>query len=163
MPGIKRLGRRGEGGAAAVEFALVAGIFLTMVIGMIQYGFYFTDSINVRQGVREGARMGVVKNFPACVGASTEWDTMRCNTRERVGSLTGPTYVRVAAPSGWTRGEPLLVCAQVDTSNALDFLPMPNGGVARSMTEMSIEEEGVPTGSAGQDALPAGLDWAWCA
>ena len=154
--------RRDDGGAAAVEFALVASIFLTMVIGMLQYGFYFTDSISLRQGVREGARMGVVKNFPACGSASTDGELMSCNTKERVGALTGPTYVKVAAPDGWQKGNRLLVCAQVDTSKALSLLPMPHDGVAMSKTEMSIEVTGAPTGLPVVDPLPAGMSWSWC-
>jgi Flp pilus assembly protein TadG len=33
--------RRDEGGAAAVEFALLAPIVLLLVFGIIQYGLYF--------------------------------------------------------------------------------------------------------------------------
>ena len=61
---MKRLRRaaqgRSDGGATAVEFALVAPILLLLVFGIIEYGLWFSDSLATRQGVREAARQGVV-------------------------------------------------------------------------------------------------------
>src|SRR5687768_15944686 len=50
-------------GAAAVEFALVVPILLALMVGIVDYGLWFGDSLNARQGVDEGARQAVVKNF----------------------------------------------------------------------------------------------------
>ena len=99
--GMRRSRTRDERGASAVEFALVAPFVLVLLLGMIQYGLYFNDASSARQGVRETARMGVVKNFPSCGAASTDWDRLRCQAESQIGFVTGPVYVKVAAPDGW--------------------------------------------------------------
>lgn len=152
--------RRDARGAAAIEFALVSLPLLTLLLGMLQYGLYFNDSLNTRQGVREAARLGVVQTFPACGGATTDAERLQCATEDQVGALTGPVYTRVSAPNGWTRGEPLVVCAVVDSDGAIGLVPMPGGGFISSKTQMSIEQdETAPTGFPQADPLPAGAAW----
>lgn len=152
-------------GAAAVEFALVSGVFFLLLFGIIQYGLFFNDSLNTRQGVREAARQGVVRNFAACGSATNDLDKLRCNTKKEIGALTGPTYVKVVTPAGgWAKGKPLTICAMVESDGGLGLLPMPGGGWITSKTQMSIEQATapLPTGSASADTLPAGVDWGWC-
>jgi Flp pilus assembly protein TadG len=152
---------RSERGAAAVEFGLVAPIVLTLLLGTIQYGLYFNDALNTRQGVREGARQGVVKIFSAC-GTAKTWDNLKCEVESEIGSVTGPVSVKVSAPDGWAKGNRLLVCAMVESDGGVGLLPMPNSGVITSKTEMSIELGTPPTGTAAADTPPAGEDWSWC-
>lgn len=157
-------GRRVEDGAAAVEFALVATIFFLILFGIIQYGLYFNDALNTRQGVREAVRQGVVRNFAGGSGA-TDMAKLRDLTAKEVGAITGATYVKVVVPAGgWEKAKPLTVCAMVRSDGAIGLLPMPGGGWIRSKTQMSIEQAAapVPTGSTSSDALPAGADWGWC-
>jgi hypothetical protein len=171
---VSKLGRRvasnrplrvaRENGAAAVEFALVSGILFLVLFGILQYGLYFNDSLNTRQGVREGARQGVVRNFPSCGTATTDLDRLKCNTEHEIGALTGPTYVKVVTPAGgWAKAKPLTVCAMVKSDGALGLLPMPNDGWILSKTQMSIEQAAtpLPTGTASADTLPSGATWSW--
>jgi len=53
---------RGSKGANAVEFALIAPVFLLLLFGMIEFGLIFSDWLILTNGVREGARAGVVVN-----------------------------------------------------------------------------------------------------
>jgi len=55
MRGISRSNRRDDG-AAAVEFALVSVILVTLLIGTIQFGFTFWEYIQVAHAAREGVR-----------------------------------------------------------------------------------------------------------
>ena len=156
-------------GAAAVEFALVSTLFFLILFGIIQYGLFFNDSLNTRQGVRETARQGVVRNFPSCAGASTDMEKLKCSAKNQIAALAGTsnTYVKVIPPSpSWAKTKPLVVCALVKT-DAVGFLPMPNNGWVSSRTEMSIEQDAAPLptgmGSASADTLPAGPSWSgWC-
>jgi Flp pilus assembly protein TadG len=55
-----------------VEFALVIPLFLLVLFGIIDFGLALNDYNSVRQGVREGAREGVVGEFGAtCTGSLT--------------------------------------------------------------------------------------------
>jgi Flp pilus assembly protein TadG len=52
--------RKRQRGAAAVEFALVLPIFLLLVMGAIDWGWYFFIDQVVTNCAREGARAGTV-------------------------------------------------------------------------------------------------------
>lgn len=155
--------RTSERGAAALEFALVSTVFFTLVFGMIQYGLWFNDALNTRQGVREGARTGVVESFPSCDTATTNSEKLICRTKDDIGALTGDAYVRVLAPQGWVVGKPLTVCAMVKSDGGVGLLPMPNGGWIKGKTQMSIEQETQAAAWADRaDTLPAEVNWDWC-
>lgn len=145
-------------GAAAVEFALVMPILFLIVFGILQYGLYFSDSLDTRQGVREGARMGVIGQFTSTGCTATgDLDKLACKTKNQISALTGDEYVKVSA-SSWTKGTPLVVCALVKSEGGVGLLPMPNNGWIFSRTEMSIEKATPApsplTGTSG--ALPVG-------
>ena len=51
---------RREDGAAAVEFALLAGVLAMLIFGMLQFGLAFFQLQNLRAATREGARLAAV-------------------------------------------------------------------------------------------------------
>ncbi len=161
---------RTQRGAAAVEFALVSLVFFPLLFGMIDYGLWFNDSLNARQGVREAARRGVVGTFSdgsvACNAASGDMAKLRCTTKNQIGALAGTTYVMVTAPAatgGWAKGKPLIVCTMIKEKGITGFVPLPNNSVIGSKTQMSIESTTVPSGSlTSADTPPAGTNWSWC-
>ena len=156
----------GQRGAAAVEFALVSAFLLTLIIGTLQYAFFFNDALSARTAVREVVRQGVVASFASCTGATSDMARLQCTTRKDVAPLTGNAYVRVVKPGTWEKGQPLRVCAMVQSDGGFGLLPMPNGGWLKTKTDMSIEQvpTPVPTGSTVSDTLPSGSgqNWNWC-
>lgn len=152
--------RRSSRGAAAVEFALVMPILFLIMFGIIQYGLWFNDSLNTRQGVREGARLGVVQSFTETGCSGNDMQKLACKTTKRIDALSGTAYVKVSAAS-WTQGQPLTVCALVKT-NIPSLLPMPSNGWIFSKTQMSIENTTTTPSplTATSAALPAGAP-AW--
>ncbi len=68
-------------GGAAVEFALVLPIFLAMLFGMIDYGWYFYQRFTLAMAIRDGVRYGVTLPhcvLPACPGPATfPWSASR--------------------------------------------------------------------------------------
>ena len=162
MKWTRRAPARTEAGAATVEFALVSTLLFTVMFGVIQYGLFFNDALSTSQGVREGARLGVVRNFAACGGATNDMDKLRCTTKQLISAPTGVAYVKIIKPTVWARSQPLIVCAMVKSEGGIGLLPMPRGGWIRSSTQMSIEQDAVPlpTGSTSADTLPAGVSWA---
>ena len=161
----------GDRGATAVEFALIAPLLVLLVIGIIEYGLWFSDSLSVRQGVREAARQGVVANFgdtTSCglTGASTSDPNslaLMCTAQDRIGGITGDPAVMVMAPEGWVRGKPLIVCAQFKNGVGTGIVPMPNDRFIQSQVEMSIEKtDPAETLATGFETAPSGSNWDWC-
>jgi Flp pilus assembly pilin Flp len=150
-----------ERGAAAVEFALISLILMPLALGIVAYGLWFNDSLNVRQGVREGARAGVVKNFSATGCTGHDMAVLACKTKRQIGAVTGDSYVKISTPEGWTKAGPLVVCAMVKSN--VGIAPLPNHGVIQSRTEMAIEiTDSLPNALSYTDTVPAGLSWSWC-
>lgn len=181
---LMRPGRRGhDRGAAAVEFALVMPVLFMLLMGIIDYGLWFNDSLSVRQGVREAARQAVVlvplggrdPNPPgAACGTTTSMADVACGTRSRIVTAGGVAYAGVftrSATSGaigtpWARADELVVCGMVHATSFTGFVPLPAGGLIKSRTSMSIESVLTPAPSplpptSYFDPLPSG-DWTWC-
>jgi hypothetical protein len=57
-----------ERGATLVEFAFVLPLFILLLFAIIDFGWIFTQFLDVKQGAREGARLAVVND---CVGSGS--------------------------------------------------------------------------------------------
>ena len=62
---------RGDGGAAAVEFALLFPLFIAIVFGIINMGFAFNQKINLTQTAREASRYGATLSLKASAAGNT--------------------------------------------------------------------------------------------
>ena len=150
-------------GATAVEFALVMPILALLVFGIIDYGFWFNESLNVRQGVREAARQAVVKNFDYTGCSGTDVQKLICKTKAEIAPMTGPAYAYVKVPAvGWKRGQELVVCGMVKTDALTGLVPLPADSLVKSATRMSIESDGTIAAGSYGDTAPSGADWSWC-
>ena len=70
---VKRF-KRDERGAALVEFALAAAIFMTVIFAVLEFGILLWTHNALTDGVRRGARYAVNQCNPsdgACTGSST--------------------------------------------------------------------------------------------
>lgn len=151
--------RASERGAVAVEFGLLMPVLAAMLFGIISYGLWFSDSLSVRDGVREAARVAAVKNWTAEPSCGTGLANAACVARHRIHALTGAASVKVFAPQGWVKGKPVVVCAVIKTDAIPSLVPMPNDGVIQYATRMSIENVAVggETQAAFADTLPTGV------
>jgi len=76
---VRRRGS-GDGGAALVEFAIIAPLIFALILGLVTGGVSMSRKNSMTNAVREGARMG------ATLPESTAWGTA---VRDRVVSLSG--------------------------------------------------------------------------
>jgi len=131
-----RFRRRNERGAEAVEFALIAVPFLLVILGIIQYGFYFWTAETTNSSARESARRIVVGDC---------WDaTQLTNFAQRNAPMTTSASATWQHPNVAQRVVGDTVTVTVNASaNLLGMIPVPNGGditreyVARLETNQS--------------------------
>ena len=62
---LLRASRRNERGAALVEFAIVATIFLTVLFGVLEFGRLFWTHNALKDAARRGARYAIVRRNDA--------------------------------------------------------------------------------------------------
>jgi Flp pilus assembly protein TadG len=63
---------RKDDGAAAVEFALIVGVLVMLIFGMLQFGLTFFELQSLRASAREGGRLGAVGATPDDIRARIE-------------------------------------------------------------------------------------------
>jgi Flp pilus assembly pilin Flp len=171
--------RRVDSGAAAVEFALVLPILVLILFGIIDYGLWFSNSLDARSGLEAATRSAVVAHFAACTsptdvagGPSDDVLRLMCMAKNDTGAVTGATYVKVVlpadpanpgGPAAWIVDQPLIVCETVVVKGVTGYVPLPRHGVIRAQTVMQIEQDTGQPENGGEEILPSGLDWSWCA
>ncbi len=123
-PSSRRRGRlRGEGGQAAVEFALVVPLLCLIIIAILHFGKVMNYWLDLNHVASEGARKAAVNTF----ANDAQYDTYirgRLETAElRTGGTTSiPTAstVAVCLPEGSDVGDPVTV--QVAVGYSLPFI-----------------------------------------
>jgi Flp pilus assembly protein TadG len=85
-----------ETGAVLVEFALVFGLFVLLVFGMVDFGLGINAKTQITNGGREGARLGTVK---------LDASSVENRVREAIGSLD-PALVLVTVACSEPDGVP---------------------------------------------------------
>ena len=165
--------RRAESGAALVEFSLVVPVLVLLVFAIIDFGSIYNNYVAVRNGVREGARQGVVAQFGAsntCFGTHTfgvtpsaDVQDLMCLTKNRIGIDPTQVYVNVQFDSTYASGNGLIVCSITPVTSLSGLLgPFVNGHFLKSKTEMNIEQLSAVTETAGYENPPPGSNWSWC-
>ena len=69
--------RRGERGAALVEFALAVPLLLVVIAGIVDFGFAFQRYEVITNAAREGARMATLPGTPIQRSIATSGNTFR--------------------------------------------------------------------------------------
>ena len=122
----RRCRRRGDTGAAAVEFALVSVLLLTLLFGIVQYGFYLYQSQSATSSAREGARLAAV-GITACSQFKSDLDS-------RTTGVNLKNY-RVSYSPGATVGSSVTVTViYAPTTFGFPFVPFLTGDATQSGT-----------------------------
>ena len=146
--------RRDEGGSSAVEFALLAPILLTLVFGIIQYGWYFYAMQAGSSAVGDAARRVAVGNCTA----TTDVQTLIYNklgpatTASSSSGVTATvTYTNTDGTSDSSPGHiggSVLVSATFPTLNMkFPLIPVPGGGTVTRSTYARIEDTSASQGA----------------
>lgn len=137
-------GLRSDSGMAAVEFALIAPLFLALVFGIIGYGIYFGAWIAVRHASAEGARASVAGL------SAVERDTLARAMVEAVFTGYAPVFqwseVVVTTRAGVAGEESCDNCFEIQVTYNLSGLAMLSELLPALRTEISVTNV-VPNGS----------------
>ena len=118
----------GRRGAAAVEFAVVLPVFITLVFGMIEYGRMVMVQQVITNAAREGCRKAVMDGT-----TSQEVQDVVNNYLESAGITSATITITPSEPSEAGAGEPVTVSVSVPYDQ-VSWLPSP---MYLSGTEMS--------------------------
>jgi Flp pilus assembly protein TadG len=77
-------------GSAMIEFAVTLPLFLLVLIGMLEYGYYFYVAVTASNAAREGARQCTTVSLGAC-GACTPSDAVTYMNKIHLGNKTSAT------------------------------------------------------------------------
>lgn len=164
-----------EGGASLVEFAFVAPFLVTLLFGVIDYGMVLSNTIGLRQGVREAGRQASVADYgPAGTcsltgagSASADMRKLMCLTKARSDVSAGSMRVAVrlqTAASTPAVGDAVVLCSITPMSSLTGFFdPLMDGRFVRSKVVMRIEKvDTTKPLTAVHETAPAGQSWSWC-
>jgi len=91
--------RRDQRGATLVEFAFVLPVFILFLFAIIDFGWLFTQFLDVKQGAREGARLAIVNDCPGITNARDCGQSIVNKICARTGDLADKdTTVRLEVP-----------------------------------------------------------------
>ena len=139
-----RARRRAERGAVAVEFALVFPVLAILLIGMLQFGWYFFSAQSASSAARETARRLAVGDCqdPSEAQAFAVSQANLTSLTLTFGSTADPTTNDLP-----DIGQVVRVNVQAD-ADILGFFPMPGGGTVTrtvdSLVEDDVEGSGCP-------------------
>jgi len=143
----RRRDRRDEGGAAAVEFALVLIPLLYLVFGLIQYGWYFYAMQSGSSAVGDAARRAAVGNCQTVAQIQTLLKNhLGVATTASSGSGITTTLAYTAADGSSMAapgqvGGSVTVTATFPTLNLhFPFIPVPSSGTITRTNVARIED-----------------------
>ncbi|HZZ71916.1 MAG TPA: TadE/TadG family type IV pilus assembly protein [Pirellulales bacterium] len=129
--------RRIRRGAAAVEFALVAPIFILLVFGMIEYGRMVMVQQILTNAVREAARKSVLDGADAATIKSEMISYLNGANVSNVN--TGMVTINPSDPNSAANGTPITVTVAVPYAN-VSWLPssMFSSAKAKTLTATAV-------------------------
>jgi Flp pilus assembly protein TadG len=135
-----RITRRSQHGGAAVEFALVLPVFVAVLFGMIDYGWYFYQKFTLTAAIREGVRFGATFKEGGTSGEPEDKALQESKDRCDMGSVPSTAVT-------WTKGydsvaptRKVWVEGQYTFKPLVGLVPMPNSAMKYRMT-MLLEQQ----------------------
>jgi TadE-like protein len=151
-------GRRRESGQALVEFALIAPLFLLLVVGIIQFGIGLNYWLDLNRIANQGARWAVVDKYPNCngvvgsPGCTTPTLVEHLESEPVSGGLQPLASICFEDSVDGAVGEPLTV----EVASRFTFLPIMDLGTItlRGRATMRIEQSPAVLNSQGIAQCP---------
>ena len=133
-------------GAALIEFAILAPLLVALLLGIIEFGWLFSQNIDVRHGAREGARLAAT-NF----GTETAIVNETCARMDVAG--TSSVSVRLSR-TGATIGNVVTVEVRAVPTSLTGFFTAIMPATLDSSIETRLEQSPSWSNTAGFVACP---------
>lgn len=147
-----------ERGASLVEFALVAPLLLLLLLGMVEFGWLFSQNLDVRHGAREGARLAAV-NFPegpepnSGTRSNANRDALVAEVCARMQTATNAALT-ISSPGNVGDSATVTVATPGETlTGFVDFL-LPSPLNLTSTVEIRMEQAATWTNTSGAQTCP---------
>ena len=138
----RRRGRtRHQRGAAAVEFALVMLPLIALLLGTLQFGFYFFTTQSASSAARETARRLVVGDCRGS-GEAQSYAASQANVLNLTLTYGTPGAGQYDVTTGSVPdvGQTLRVKVQAD-GDIVHFIPLPGGGQVTRVVNARVEDD----------------------
>ncbi len=127
-------GRERQRGATAVEFALILPILLSLLLGVIDFGVAYGQTLSLQGAAREGARQGV-----------TQGDVLISAVQARRGLTDAKLEVKFAVDVAGGLPGVMVVCTRYPQSSLTGFFAWALNGTFTAKTVMRMESIAVVT------------------
>ena len=131
MGWISRIRNKDDRGAQLIEFALLAPLLLLLVLGIIEFGWLFSQNNDVRHGAREGARAAAVN-----LGDNATLRAATCDSMD----LTSPVEVAFTDGSGVGTYGTVTVVATPSSLSGLGWIEVFLPDTLTSEVEFRLEQ-----------------------
>jgi Flp pilus assembly protein TadG len=139
-------GRDSQSGGAAVEFALIAPLFLAVVCGMIDYGWFYYQRYALAAAIRDGIRNGL-SQLSTNTPPADAWSVAKARAitvltmSNTIPDPSNPAVVTWGGGySGTSPTKAVTLSAQYTFKPLIGFVPLPTAPMHYSMT-MLLEAE----------------------
>lgn len=122
-----------EYGAQLVEFAILAPLLILLVLGIVEFGWLFSQNNDIRHGAREGARAAAVNE-----GDNAALHALTCDSMD----LTSPVTVQFTDGASGAIGDTgtVEVVATPDSLSGLGWVEAVLPGSLTSGVEFRLEQ-----------------------
>ena len=117
---------QGDRGASAVEFAIVLPVLISILVGIIEFGWLFNQQISLTQAAREGARAYAIHHADAAFNLNNV-------VSASAPAVPGVTATSLPAGGACPSGQSVVVTTSVNYTSLtgfFDFLPATLNGTA---------------------------------
>lgn len=161
----RRNGKRGERGAALMEFAIAGAVFMTSLFGVVEVGRLLWTHNALRDAARRGARYAAIRKNDAtsqtAVKKMVVYGDPNANTATAQPVVTGLTMANVALEYQNYNGIQLSSRATVSITGASFTFAVPLVGGTISLPAYRTSSVGESAGFVPCD-LPSSTPWADC-
>ena len=136
--------KRTERGAELVEFALIGVLLFTILLGTIDFGWSFSQYLDIKSGAREGARLAIVNGDTGGTQTAKQNCQEIVNTIEsRMSDTTSSkvnVYMSFTGSGDPATGDTATVTVTYPRSSLTGFTTALGGGTLHSTVTMRLEQ-----------------------